>query len=1176
MNEAAQVVRRIARAWAVPATRRSALGACVAAALCGTAAHAQLAISDSGTPNFSQAIAVPPGVAGMSPQIGLSYAGGGVNGPVGYGWSIQGISSISRCPPVKAIDGSVGPVLFAASDKLCLDGQRLIQTDASGSPSTFPQTNDSLGGSGLVREFRTEKDSYARIRAYGYANSDSTGASGPAYFKVWTKSGQVYEYGASPSADANTNAVSTPYQKTVAAVWAVSRVSDTLGNFIDFKYEQRNVAWGSGGTASAPTYGHEWNLLEIQYGGNKVVFNYTDRPDNTVGTVQDRGEAWHQGNKNVSIRLLRSVTTYINSSNTAALGAASGAVPVKTTTVAYGNGGVTGRSLVASIKECAGDASSTKCLPATTFNYAIGGSETYQANANFAGSPLATLAMISTTSLYTVLTGDFNGDGKTDILRLGNTPSDNQLSLSLGDGTFNTLAGGTGAGQFNLNTQQLFSSDGCYSSVVADFNGDGIADVLRTVQTTNNSGGACAAGTNVLFVGNGDGSFKAPVALTGIDLSALKEVFTSTVSSCVLASLPIRDGDLLAMADIPDMDVALTSGGTCYNQRKSIGKAFFVLDVNGDGILDIVTTVKPAYYVAYSSGDSIPTPDESCASVTCTHVYLGSASGAFTELTTTNLVHHSVYADPMTGTARSAIFKPNTLDVDGDGLLDLAVKTGIWRSSGDGNFTAVSGYNGACLNPIDANGDGRTDCLAATAAGATSNALITASGVQGGTTTPRFNLISAGQELTTPTSSTIALESVVVDINGDGRGDILRWSDDTTQNKLFLSNGDGSFRESSSFNIKDVSVSTAENQLRKSDGTYDFIIGDFTGRGTVEILRMAAAHTAPAGTSNQLFTKVTITPPDQLIGVSSGTGAYTSLQYVPLTNSVPSNGVSGSYGARYTSDRGTANAATSPSLDVIFPMYVVATSVSDNGIGGLIATEYSYAGFKADTTGRGLLGFREVRRQSPGPDPAGTPLTVSTQHLQSYPYIGAAARSDTRLGTVNNTSAQLLSSTVNAYCDITAASGADATAIANAQSNASTGYCPTTAKVQRPYLLWTKETGADLSGTALPSVTTQNTFQGSGDPTQIVVTTVGNVAGASQTFTKTTSNLYLTDNTAGDAWVLGRLYRASVQSAVPNILASLTTVAGSSANASAIKGTAPLPPLTAAQLMPILQLLLDD
>src|SRR5882672_3290857 len=61
------------------------------------AVQAQLGVSDVGAPNYSQAIAVPPGVAGMSPKIGLFYAGGGVNGPVGHGWSVQGISTVTRC-----------------------------------------------------------------------------------------------------------------------------------------------------------------------------------------------------------------------------------------------------------------------------------------------------------------------------------------------------------------------------------------------------------------------------------------------------------------------------------------------------------------------------------------------------------------------------------------------------------------------------------------------------------------------------------------------------------------------------------------------------------------------------------------------------------------------------------------------------------------------------------------------------------------------------------------------------------------------------------------------------------------------------------------------------------------------------------------------------------------------
>ena len=59
--------------------------------------------------------------------------------------------------------------------------------------------DDARGLATGFREYRTEKDIYARIRAYGIANGADT--NGPLYFKVWTKSGQIYEYGAAPSAE---------------------------------------------------------------------------------------------------------------------------------------------------------------------------------------------------------------------------------------------------------------------------------------------------------------------------------------------------------------------------------------------------------------------------------------------------------------------------------------------------------------------------------------------------------------------------------------------------------------------------------------------------------------------------------------------------------------------------------------------------------------------------------------------------------------------------------------------------------------------------------------------------------------------------------------------------------------------------------------------------------------
>ena len=422
-----------------------------------------------------------------------------------------------------------------------------------------------------------------------------------------------------------------------------------------------------------------------------------------------------------------------------------------------------------------------------------------------------------------------------------------------------------------------------------------------------------------------------------------------------------------------------------------------------------------------------------------------------------------------------------------------------------------------------------------------------------------FNLTGAGQEL-----SSAGVGMVVADINGDGRSDILRWKDVPAQTALYLSNGDGSFTSSTTFPL----FFNTTTQLKKSDGSTEFVTGDFTGRGTTEFLRVKASPTAGDATSNQLYVKADTTPPDQLISVTTGAAATTTLYYVPLSNSTPNNGVSASYGARYTSDRGTTNAASGNTLDLTFPMYVAATSKVDSGVGSkTVNTEYSYIGLKADITGRGLLGFREVRRQNPGPN--GNPLTVDTQYLGVHPYIGVALRTDTYNSALNATStANLLSSTFNTYCDqiapTTASDAALASAVAGAQASPPQGgtSCPSTAKasagqVQRPYLLWSTETGKDLIGTNLPSVTTQNTFNGAGDPTSIVVTTTGVGAGLSQTFTKTTTNQYQADNTAGDNWVLGRLARASVQSTVPNSLAGITISPGNGAYATATSGTEP-------------------
>ena len=257
-----------------PLTRITRFALCLALIVTATqSAHAEELVGSipgqlsvqQGAAVYSIPIEVPPGVAGMQPDLAITYNSNGGNGLLGVGFSLSGLSVITRCGQTIAQDGRKGGVYYDARDRFCLDGQRLIAISGSD------------GGNGT--EYRAEIDGYSKIVSHGQQGS------GPAWWRVQTKSGQVMEFG--NTADSRIEAQG----KSTVRLWAVSRIEDTVGNGIDFRYHEDN---GNG----------EYYPMRITYAGNSVEFEYGQR--------QDMSSIYQVGGR---IRIAKRLTTLLVQSN---------------------------------------------------------------------------------------------------------------------------------------------------------------------------------------------------------------------------------------------------------------------------------------------------------------------------------------------------------------------------------------------------------------------------------------------------------------------------------------------------------------------------------------------------------------------------------------------------------------------------------------------------------------------------------------------------------------------------------------------------------------------------------------------------------------------------------------------------------------------------------------------
>ena len=206
-------------------------------------------VSPMGAATYTVPIEVVPGTQGVQPNLSVVYNSFGGMGILGMKWSLSGLSAITRCGQTPYHDCAMTSIQFSSEDRFAIDGNRLLM--------------QSLGHYGAIgASYATEIENFTRIVSQGGAFGS------PNYFIAYTDDGGIIEYGNTNGNASNSKQTLTLANNTsVVLSWCVNKISDAHGNYMTFTYEQ--------------TEG-EIRIKEINYTYNtgiqpyaKVKFTYT-------------------------------------------------------------------------------------------------------------------------------------------------------------------------------------------------------------------------------------------------------------------------------------------------------------------------------------------------------------------------------------------------------------------------------------------------------------------------------------------------------------------------------------------------------------------------------------------------------------------------------------------------------------------------------------------------------------------------------------------------------------------------------------------------------------------------------------------------------------------------------------------------------------------------------------
>ncbi|AOJ04616.1 hypothetical protein WS70_22720 [Burkholderia mayonis] len=315
----------------------------------------------NGQATYHLPIDVPPGIAGVHPRIGLAYGHQQGNSVLGVGWSLTGLSAITRTKATHDVDGFNGCVDYGPNDRYMLDGQRLIAVFGA------------YGHAGTV--YYAEIHDWSKVVA-GAAPQDG--------FIVYLKDGTKREYGTTP--DSLILAGDTRHVR----VWALAATEDLHGNRVEYRYTNTPVP-GSRNTGafylSRITYTVRADLAANRY----VDFIYCSQVRPDVMCTYLGGHAV--------------TTSYLLETISVSL---AGGVPVRKYALKYRTSSATRLSCLESVTVVGADGAELRLIRAGWQDVPRPGFDTTQ--------PASQL--LNRVSVLQTIPMDVNGDGITDMVQI--------------------------------------------------------------------------------------------------------------------------------------------------------------------------------------------------------------------------------------------------------------------------------------------------------------------------------------------------------------------------------------------------------------------------------------------------------------------------------------------------------------------------------------------------------------------------------------------------------------------------------------------------------------------------------------------------------------------------------------------------------------------------------------